>query len=75
MWSGLIVWSCSATSTGMRVSRARISGSMLSRFGARWVITTKAIPGSGGMVRKRPSKASTPPAEAADADDGKRAHP
>src|SRR5262249_39958882 len=51
-------------STGMRVSRARISGSMLSRLGARWVTMTKAMPGSGGMALNRYSSASTPPAEA-----------
>jgi hypothetical protein len=28
------------------------------------VTTTKAIPGCGGMPRKNPSSASTPPAEA-----------
>src|SRR5262245_56799627 len=48
----------------MRVSRARISGSMLSRLGARWVMMTKAMPGSGGMALNRYSSASTPPAEA-----------
>src|SRR5262245_2387491 len=57
-------WSCSATSTGMRVCRARISGSMVSRFGARWVTTTNAIPGLGGIPLNRASSASTPPAEA-----------
>src|SRR5262249_40840869 len=48
----------------MRVSRARISGSMLSRLGARWVTMTKAMPGSGGWALNRYSSASTPPAEA-----------
>src|SRR5919197_2886613 len=48
----------------MRVSRARISGSMLSRLGARWVTMTKAMPGSGGMALNKYSSASTPPAEA-----------
>src|SRR5262249_3737689 len=44
--------------------RARISGSMLSRLGARWVMMIKAMPGSGGMALNRYSSASTPPAEA-----------
>src|SRR5262245_41862046 len=48
----------------MRVSRARISGSMLSRLGARWVTMTKAMPGSDGMALNKYSSASTPPAEA-----------
>src|SRR5262249_29461032 len=48
----------------MRVSRARISGSRLSRCGATWVMMTKATPGSGGMALNRYSSASTPPAEA-----------
>src|SRR5262245_31617389 len=48
----------------MRVSRARISGSKLSRLGARWVTTTKAMPGSDGMALNKCSSASTPPAEA-----------
>src|SRR5262245_32797322 len=48
----------------MRVSRARISGNMLSRLGARWVMMTKAMPGSGGMALNKYSSASTPPAEA-----------
>src|SRR5689334_25306447 len=48
----------------MHVSRAKISGSKLSRCGARWVTTTKAMPGSVGMALNRCSSASTPPAEA-----------
>src|SRR5262245_28121522 len=57
----------------MRVSRARISGSMLSRLGARWVTMTKAMPGSDGMALNRCSRASTPPAEAPTPTIGKRA--
>src|SRR5438045_2077902 len=56
----------------MRVSRARISGSMLSRFGARWVTTTKAMPGSDGITLNRCSSASTPPADAPTPTMGKR---
>src|SRR5437660_3206834 len=48
----------------MRVSRAKISGSMLSRLGARCVMMTKAMPGSAGIALNRYSSASTPPAEA-----------
>src|SRR5262249_6966457 len=48
----------------MRVSRARISGSMLSRLGARWVTMAKDMTGSGDMALNRYSSASTPPAEA-----------
>jgi hypothetical protein len=57
----------------MRVSRARISGSMLSRLGARWVMTTKAMLGSAGMALNKYSSASTPPAEAPTPTIGKRA--
>src|SRR5262245_21531466 len=57
----------------MRVSRARISGSMLSRLGARWVTMMKAMPGLEGMARNRLSSASTPPAEAPTPTMGKRA--
>jgi hypothetical protein len=55
----------------MRVSRARISGSMLSRWGARWVIITKAMPRSVGMALNRCSSASTAPGGGAYANDGK----
>src|SRR5262245_43211138 len=59
-----MAWSCSAVSTGIEVWRARISGSRLSRLGARWVTTMNAIPGAAGMALNRCSSASTPPAEA-----------
>jgi len=41
-----------------------ISAIRLSRSGARWVTTMKAMPLSVGMARNSPSRASTPPAEA-----------
>ena len=53
-----------ASLTGMLVARPRISAKALSRPGARWVTTTKAMPLSAGIARTRLRSASSPPAEA-----------
>ena len=50
--------------TGIRVARPRISDSILSRSGGRWVTTTNANPLPAGRDLKNCSSASTPPAEA-----------
>lgn len=52
------------STTGIRVSRLRISPRMLLCLELKCWMTTKPMPPSGGMLEKKVSRASRPPAEA-----------
>ena len=58
-----VVGSC-ASITDTAVLRCRVSVRMLAWLGARCCTSTKAMPLSAGILRKKCSKASTQPAEA-----------